>query len=449
VTTLRVPGRKRFAGLFSGDTPTLLALFAIGILINAFARLDWWRHFLIGTSPVEANASLGLLVVCCALSWRAMLRRGFVWAEPAALTWLDSTGADRVKMIGKRLWTVWLGGVIAVGYAVALVAAASGLSRGVWLAAAGLLIGSSVLSLATVRRSPAAPHVEVAGPILLGLVGVFISAAGLHPVWLDGAAVVLLVAGLVLGLRSGSPNRPAIAAGIRRDGLVDGWNEKLVRSVAVTFLDPTMLLPAAHAVGEHSLKHPTALRLAVLGVRGRARYFGTAALLAIAVAVAQTAFPALPDVVLVAIGGYAALMPFAGGIGELWGNPGRRRWVGTPEIELRAVNALVLAVVMLGWGVVVAAVDWVLGTPVAGVAWLALPLVVASVLRTAVRPSMSYDNLGITDTPMGQVPTRLIKQFVRGPDLGVLGVIVLAVLPAGNPVALLVVLGLIVWCLLK
>ncbi|MCU1684607.1 MAG: hypothetical protein JWQ81_5346 [Amycolatopsis sp.] len=446
---VRVPGRRRFAGLLSGDTPTLLALFAIAILVNAFANLEWWRRFLIGQSAVDANAALGLLVVCCALSWRAMLRRGFVWAEPAALTWLDYTGADRVRVIGKRLWAVWLGGLIAVGYAVALVAAASGLTHPVWLAAAGLLVGSSVLSLATVRRAPAAARVEVAGPILLALVGVFIAVAGLAPQWLMGAAAVLLVAGCVLWVRSGTPNRPAIAAGVRRDGLVDGWNEKLVRSVAVTFLDPTMLFPAAHAVGGHSLAKPTTLRFAVLGVRGRSRYFGAAALLAIAVSTAHAALPGLHSVVLVAIGGYAALMPFAGGIGELWGNAGRRRWVGTPEVELRLVHALVLAVVALGWGLAVALVDWILGTPVDGIAWLALPLVVASVLRTAVRPPPTFEDLGITDSPFGQLPTRLIKQFVRGPDLGIIGLVVLSLLPVTSPVTWLVLAGLIGWCLIR
>jgi hypothetical protein len=29
-----------------------------------------------------------------------MLGRGYVWAEPAALTWLDFTGVDRARVVG-------------------------------------------------------------------------------------------------------------------------------------------------------------------------------------------------------------------------------------------------------------------------------------------------------------------------------------------------------------
>jgi hypothetical protein len=96
----RIPGRRRFGGLFSGGSPTLLALFAIGLLTNGFYRLGWWRNLLIGQSTVDVDAALVLLVIGCALAWRAMLRRGYVWAEPAALTWLDFTGVDPARVVG-------------------------------------------------------------------------------------------------------------------------------------------------------------------------------------------------------------------------------------------------------------------------------------------------------------------------------------------------------------
>jgi hypothetical protein len=69
-------------------------------------------------------------------------------------------------------------------------------------------------------------------------------------------------------------------------------------------------------------------------------------------------------------------------------------------------------------------------------------------MRTATRPPMTYDNLGATDTPMGAMPTRLLTQLFRGPDLGFIGVVVLAAVPPG-PVPLVVLLVLLGWCLLR
>jgi hypothetical protein len=439
----RIPGRRRYGGIFTGDTPTLLALFAIGILVNAFNRLEWWRSFLIGQSTVDENAALGLLVIGCALAWRAMLRRGFVWAEPAALTWLDFAGVDRTRVLGRRLLSTWLIGVLAVAYAGALAAAATELATPVWISAAALLAGSAGLSLATVRRAPGGAKVEAVAPIGLACLGVVIAVAGLAPIWLDVLGGALLVTGCGLWLSS---SRVATRAG--RKDLVDGWNERLVRTVSLTFLDPLLLLPSGNPVRGHSLRRPTTLRLAYVGILGRSRYLGTAALLAIAVGVAHAALPGLPPVVLLALGGYAALMPFGGGIGELWRNTGLRRWLDTGDYELRLVNTLVLACLAAAWGLVVALVDVVLGVNVPGSAWLTLPLVVGSVLRTATRPPMTYDNLGATDTPMGPMPTRLLTQMFRGPDLGFIGVVVLAAAPPG-PVPLVVLLVLLGWCLLR
>jgi hypothetical protein len=443
----RIPGRRRFGGLFTGDTSTLLALFAIAILVNAFNRLQWWRTFLIGQSIVDSNAALGLLVIGCALAWRAMSRRGFVWAEPAALTWLDFAGVDRARVIGSRLWSLWLLGVVAVAYFGALVAAACGLGTPVWISAAALLAGSAALSLATVRRVPTSVKLEVAGPIGLACLGVFVALSGLAPIWLDVLGGVLFVAGCVLWWGSGSLARPVIATRARRGELVDGWNERLVRAMALVFLDVSMLLPSSRPVRGYSLRRPTALRFAVVGMLGRARYGGTAVLLAIAVGVARAAMPALPAVVLIAVGGFAALVPFGGGLGELWRNSGRRRWLGSSDLELRLTNALVLAVLALGWGLVVALVHLLLGVGVPGVSWLALPLVVGCVLRTATRKPISYHNLMQTDGPFGPMPTRLLTQVFHGPDLGIVGIVLLAVVPL-SPATLVIVVALIGWGLL-
>ena len=96
----RIPGRRRFGGLFSGGSPTLLALFAIGLMTNGFYRPRLVAKPPHGQSTVDVDAALALLVIGCALAWRAMLRSGYVWAEPAALTWLDFTGVDRARVVG-------------------------------------------------------------------------------------------------------------------------------------------------------------------------------------------------------------------------------------------------------------------------------------------------------------------------------------------------------------
>jgi hypothetical protein len=189
-----------------------------------------WRNLLIGQSTVDVDAALALLVIGCALAWRAMLRRGFVWAEPAALTWLDFTGVDRARVVGRRLWSAWLIGVVAVGYGGALVAAACGLPPTVWISATALLAGSAGLSLATARRAPIAGTLEVAGPIGLACRGVFVGLAGLTPVWLDVLAGSLLVAACAVWWGSGIVARPVIATRAGRAELVEGWNQRLVRA---------------------------------------------------------------------------------------------------------------------------------------------------------------------------------------------------------------------------
>ncbi|GAA1968991.1 hypothetical protein GCM10009754_47690 [Amycolatopsis minnesotensis] len=101
----------------------------------------------------------------------------------------------------------------------------------------------------------------------------------------------------------GPPRRPAVAnAG--RTQLVDKWNERLVRTVAVTFLDPLMMPPSAAEVGGRSLGTPAVLRL---GVRARARCTVAALLSAVIVPVALVAWPRWPDVPLVALAGIVAI----------------------------------------------------------------------------------------------------------------------------------------------
>jgi hypothetical protein len=76
---MRIPGRKRFGGIFSGDTASFVFLFGFGFLFTAFFHVDAWRPAVYGSSRVDFPAVLGLLTLCCAVGWRGLLRRGFVW----------------------------------------------------------------------------------------------------------------------------------------------------------------------------------------------------------------------------------------------------------------------------------------------------------------------------------------------------------------------------------
>ncbi|MFF5985764.1 DUF6297 family protein [Prauserella flavalba] len=396
-TQVRVPGRARLGGVLSGDTPTFVALFALSWLVTAFFQLDQWRAVLFAGSAVPASALLGLFAALVALGLGSLLDRSFLWAEPAVLTWLDFTGHDRVRHVSGRVWTVWGRRLLALGYVGALLAAAATAPLWAWWA----------------------------GIALLGV---------------GGLVVLPLAAGV------GPPLRLPVAVSAGRQRLVDGWAARVLRQVSVTFLDPTMMLPSARPVPGTPVRSLGALALA--GVLGRLRYAVPALLLGVVVALAHVALPGVPDAVLVGLGAFAALLPFGGGIGQLWRSPGLRRWLDASDVALRVWHAVVFALLALVWGLVVLAGTLLLGSPLASVAWLALPLAAAAVLRTATRPPVDYGAPGLTDTPFGQAPVRLVAQAVRGPDLGAVGVWLLAAAPFGL-VTVLVAAALIAWCVLR
>lgn len=406
----RVPGRQRLGGMLSGDYQTFLALFGFGALFTAFQNLPQLRAFLFGLSTVDFSAVFGLLIVLCAVFWRSLLRRGFVWAEPAALTWMDFASVDRRRVVAKRMWTLWCGLVLVVGYTGALVTAIGAGSTDVWIAMSALTGSGAVLAAVTARRT--AVRGETAGPVVLALAGLLVAAAGLGPFAVEVLAAVLFVVAVALAFGG----EPMASAG--RQELVDGWNARLLRAMAAVFLDPMLLIPDSKPVPGLSLRRPTALRLAWAGVLGRSRYAGAALVLACLVGVGHLAFPALPVGPLFAVGAYAALVPFVGGLGELWRNPGRRRWLATSDWELRLVNGLVIGALALVWGLLLALVMLALSAIPAWPAWLAIPLAAVAALRTATRPPMNY---AVSGGAAG-------FQALRGVDLLVFGSLVLSVI---------------------
>ncbi|HEX2130893.1 MAG TPA: hypothetical protein VHH15_04980 [Actinophytocola sp.] len=410
--------RALAARWLSGDERTLGLLLAVGVLTMAFFRLDRLRE-IVGVAPAPALA-LVLVLVAAALAWWSMLPRGFVWLEPAVLTWRDFGAVDRERIVARRLAGGWLARLLALGYLLAVSAGVTGLSRDWVLAGAAVLLATGLLALGAARRARRDARIEVAVVCVLAAAAVTLRPG---PVGLTAAAAVLVVPAVPLLARSGSITRPQVArAG--RDDLVRGWRDRVLRVVGVQFLDVAMLLPAARPVRAWTLRRPTGLRLAWVGVAARARHVPTGALLALTAVAAHPALPALPDELVFALLGYLALVPLAGGLGELWRSPGRRRWVGASDTALRAAHLLVLTGCAVAWALPVFALG----------AWdatvlLTVPLAAACAVRTVTGDAPTYDNLAPVDTPMGSMPLRLIAQTLRGPDLGLVALLFVPVLP--------------------
>ncbi|HEY0450665.1 DUF6297 family protein [Actinophytocola sp.] len=424
----------------SGDERTLGLLLAGGVLTMAFFRLDNLRADL-GVAPGPAFP-LVLLLVAGALAWRSLLSRGFVWLEPAVLTWRDFGGVDREQLVARRLVAGWVGRQLALGYLLALLAAVAAVPRAWTLAGVAVLFAGGALTLGVARQDRRAGETAVVTTLAAAAVIVRPNPATLLVL---AAAAALLAVPLLAG--SGPPARPHIATRAGRLRLVDGWRGRVLRTTGVQFLDLAMLLPAARPVGPRPLRRPTGLRLAWLGVLGRARHVPTAALLAFTAVATHLALPALPAEVVFALLGYLAMVPLAAGLGELWRSPGRRRWVGRTDAALRADHLVVLTALAAGWAAAVLGLAALAGHGWPATVLLTVPLMSACAIRTVTRNPPTYDNLAQVDTPVGAMPMRLILQTLRGPDVGVLAVVLVPALPTLAGVA--VVAAVVALCVLR
>ena len=175
-----------------GDTSSWLVLFGAGLLAGALLEIGTLRAALIGAHHVEPWAALAVLAASSLLAWGSLAARRAVWMSAAELTWQDFDG-HRVGVLRRRLWVAWLWRVGAVGY--------------LWALSAGLVGASTTL--------------VVAGSVV-------------------GAAVAVIA---LVALR---PRRTAERAG--RDALIAGWRRRTVRRMAVSFMDPLLLVTAGSAV---------------------------------------------------------------------------------------------------------------------------------------------------------------------------------------------------------
>ncbi|HEX3648817.1 MAG TPA: hypothetical protein VHV49_10335, partial [Pseudonocardiaceae bacterium] len=374
-------------------------------------------------APTAAGVAVLALGVCVA--WRSLLRRDFAWAEPARLTWADA-GDSRIALIGRRLLTGWAARFAAVGYVVAvsvLVLGASG-----WLVAGcALFCGVTLLAVVVARRAPGRAgtwleYAVVAVTVVLAGTAAA-TAVGPLPLWLlAGLAVATAV---VFAFGSGRPGRPAVAVLAGRADLVRRYADRTVRRVLVSFVDALALLPPPGRLPFPRLLGGRAVvaRFVLAGVLSRARVALLAALCVVAIVVAHQVFPVVSPVWLVGVGVYFAGVPFAAGLAALWAVPGLRRWLGCTDLTLRLATAVVVAVIALAVVGLVAA----FAVPVPAVVWLTVPLAVGAVIRTVTRKPLDFGNVGVAATPQGYlIPVGLAVQLVHGPDVLVIGLLVLA-----------------------
>ena len=141
--------------------------------------------------------------------------------------------------------------------------------------------------------------------------------------------------------------------------------------------------------------------------------------LALLQAVVGVAMPQLADVTLW-VGAYLVGLSLTSGVSQVAGSPGLRRALGGEDHEILASHLVVPTTAMLAWWAVMALT--IAPPPVFAVPPL-LAGVVFAVYRGATRPPMRYD-APATETAFGPLPTGLILQLLRGPD--VLGGVLIA-----------------------
>jgi hypothetical protein len=404
-----------------------VVLITIGLAALAsspFYHLPEVRAQLIGAASAPPFAAFAVLCLGLGLALRSLLRRDFVWQDPAKLTWSDGTDG-RIGTIGRRLWAGWALRFVLVAYATAGGAALFAGSLD-WIRA-GLALFASVAALAVVaaRRTASvrARWVEQILSLILPLIGSLLAVRVIPSSWLWGVAVIAAVGALGLLIGSGRPLRPAVATRAVRGELVEQYQDRLVRRMSVAFLDLLALLPAPRTLTWSRLFAGPAvvLRFVLGGVFARRAALLLTLLLVWAVAVVHLVFPLLSTAWLVGVAGYFAGLPFAAVLAKLHQQPGLRRWLGCTDMDLRGTTAALVVVVMAAWVALVIA----FGVPATTTVLIAALLAAAAVIRTATRPAIDYSNVGTTVTPDGNlVPFGLVVQLARGPEVLIVGLLV-------------------------
>ncbi|MGW0518873.1 hypothetical protein [Crossiella sp. NPDC003009] len=402
------------------DERALGVLFAVALLVYPFFDLADVRLTLgVRTGPAAEPAVLAVLCLAAALAWRSLSRRGFQWVSPAQLTWSDFGPGGRVRTLGRRLWAAWAARLGGLSYLWGLLALVGGLSVPATLAGTAVLLSSAGLAAVLLWRLPTelTGAVELALPAVLAALAVVALYGLLTPVLL--AAVAGLFSTLAGAALIGA--RPA-AGRLGRAVLVDRWANRVVRGTATRFLDVLMLLPVGEPVSRRiTLRRPVLLRLELLRLLARRR-FAVPALLVAGLVAAGAAW-GLPPVWLFGLGGYFAVLPFTGGLGELYRSAGLRRWLGFDLKVIWRTWALLLTTLVTLWTGVALLLAPAAFTPAL---LLLVPLVALAVLRTVARDNASYDTSTATIELGGApIPVAYLANTFRGFLLLLFGLVLL------------------------
>jgi hypothetical protein len=410
--------------LYRISDAVLITVGLAALASSPFYHLPDVRAHLIGSAAAPTFAAPAVLCLGLGLALRSLLRREFVWQDPAKLTWSDGTDG-RIRAIGRRLWAGWGLRFVLVAYATAGGAALfAGSQSWVWAGLAGF-VGVAAVAAVSARRTASVRirWVEQILSLILPLLGSLLAVRVLPWSWLWGVAIVaaLGAAGLLIG--SGPLSRPSVASRAVRGELVEQYNDRLVRRMSIAFLDLLALLPGPRTFTWSRLfaGPGVVLRFVLGGVFARRAALLLSLLLVWAVAVVHLVFPLLSTPWLVGGAGYFAALPFAAVLAKLHQQPGLRRWLGCTDLDLRLTTAGLVVVVVAIWLALVVA----FGVPASVQVLLAALLAAAAVIRTATRPAIDYGNVGAAVTPDGNlVPFGLVVQLARGPEVLIIGLLV-------------------------
>ncbi|MBM7773765.1 hypothetical protein JOD54_003969 [Actinokineospora baliensis] len=384
----------------------LALVLAVGIGGLPFYQPDATRVALVGDTAPPHGALVAVVCLGVAVAWWSTQGRGYLWADPAWLTWNDFT-TTRTTALTRRMVRGWLARWAALGYGTAVAGMVLGWS-GI-LYAAALFAGYGLLAIAAGRvKSPG--MWESVLPLLL-------AASAAWPIPLAVSAAAATAAGILL-LR-----KESLAETAGREELVRGFSARMTQRVSVAFLDVWGLLPAARPLSLERFfaRRPVLPRYLLAGVFTRARAVVGAGLIAVVVANLHWIFPGVPGVWWVGIGCYLAAIPFAAPVAQLHRTPGLRRWLNHSPLAVKTTAAALLAVVAALWLALVTA----LGVDFHPAALVAVPLAAAAAVRSVTRDPIDFANVGVVDVGGVLVPMGLVVQVARGIDALLLGILLL------------------------
>jgi len=389
-----------------------------------------------GTEGIRAWLLLAVLLTLAAVAWRFLRMVGPLVTTPAVQAWIISTPIDRRAWLVTPLWWLSVGAAL-TGAGTAAVAAWAGLTPHVgWAALAGAGLGVVLASLAVTeqarhrvgpdRRWVLRDAVLLLCVLLVGAavanvsVRVAVVLPDIPPVIL--AAIAVVGAGLALRYAHGQLGH------IDRTTLSGGAQLAGAAMSAAVMLDPSLISGVLadrrwrrfrRVHSRHFARGGPSWVLIQADVirqwRRRADLFVWAALILVPYAVAVFAPAAVGSARIVAA--FLAVDRLAGGLRLVCRTPALRRMLGGTDASLRLAHLAVPAFGLVLWWLCTLPAGGAPGTEVLTLIFLAGLL--GAVYRTATRKAMSYDSGGasVADSPLGPIPTNLIRQSVRGPDL--------------------------------